>query len=446
MTSALNLRICWLAACAVLFGNALNAQAPQYSIVDLGTIGVGDSQAYSINNYGQVTGYFYDASVNLNRAFLYSDGIMSDLGALAGKESSGRGINDLAHVTGYFQINGRNHAFAYANGAVLDLGTLGGGASAGDAINESGEIAGSSFLADDTTQHAFLYSNGQMRDLGTLGGNSSIGFAINNLGEVTGFAGKTDGVSHAFLYSKGQMIDLGTLGGVGSTGTGINDRGQVTGYSDVSGSSLLHAFLCSDGQMTDLGTLNGNETIAFSINNSGQVVGNWRTAGFTENGFLYSGGRMYDLNAIAQPSGGITHIQLVPVGRSINDRGQIACTGKIGVSTHALLLTPKPQLTSISKSPVDGHIRLTGFGLTAQNYSVEAAPTPNGPWDKIGTVTTNEDGTFQFSDSTSATTRFYRLTYDNSLHITHHEPPAERLTPASLFRTLSSRHCVRESR
>ena len=73
--------------------------------------------------------------------------------------------------------------------------------------------------------------------------------------------------------------------------------------------------------MTDLGTLGGRGGIAFSINNDGQVVGMALVADDeTNHAFLYTGGTMYDLNALVVP-------RLVGVtlgdARAINDRGQI---------------------------------------------------------------------------------------------------------------------------
>lgn len=55
-----------------------------------------------------------------------------------------------------------------------------------------------------------------------------------------------------------------------------------------------------------------------------------------EHGFLYSLGRMYDLNDLLVDKKGWEIIS----AQDINDKGQIACVGKRKYTTRALLLTP----------------------------------------------------------------------------------------------------------
>jgi probable HAF family extracellular repeat protein len=137
-------------------------------------------------------------------------------------------------------------------------------------------------------------------DLGTLGGNFSIGSGINGSGHVTGYAGLSSGLADAFLYD-GTMHDLGTLGGTGSGGSGINASGQVTGGAQTTGDAAVHAFL-------------------YDI-----VHG------------------MVDLNSLINPSSG----WVLDSGNAINDLGQITGNGAIGGQTHAFLLTPVPEPSSL---------------------------------------------------------------------------------------------------
>ena len=52
-------------------------------------------------------------------------------------------------------------------------------------------------------------------------------------------------------------------------------------------------------------------------------------------GFLYSNGKMYDLNSLIPPNSG----WVIEVGQGINDKGEIAATGTLNGTQHALLLT-----------------------------------------------------------------------------------------------------------
>ena len=74
-------------------------QAVEYTITDLGTLGLDYSWAQGINDSGQVVGESRLAS-GLNRAFLYETGNMTDLGTLGGDESRAHGINNSGQVVG----------------------------------------------------------------------------------------------------------------------------------------------------------------------------------------------------------------------------------------------------------------------------------------------------------------------------------------------------------
>src|SRR3974390_377617 len=114
-----------------------------YSVTDLGSVAPGSvSFPSAINQKGEVAGTstFVGAP---NRAFLYSNGMMTSLGTLGGNISAGLGINDFGQLVGYsYTSTGVEHAFVYSGGVMTDLGTMGGSVSGAAAINNSGQIAG----------------------------------------------------------------------------------------------------------------------------------------------------------------------------------------------------------------------------------------------------------------------------------------------------------------
>src|SRR5688572_11757020 len=71
-----------LAVSLLLIAPALGsvAPAPTYIVIDLGSLGVNDSEARAINNAGQVTGIAHCPGVCAH-AFLYTNGAMLDLDA-----------------------------------------------------------------------------------------------------------------------------------------------------------------------------------------------------------------------------------------------------------------------------------------------------------------------------------------------------------------------------
>jgi probable HAF family extracellular repeat protein len=193
------------------------------------------SQVSAVNNVGQVAGTFVSGVTSSRaEAFLWNAGTLIGLGALGGAGSQAYGINDLGQVVGSSGVGSGSavHAFLYSGAALADLGTLGGTNSVAYAINNSGQIVGSSQTADDASGHAFLYSAGAMTDLGTLGGADSQADGINGNGLIVGWARTANGERHAFLWNAGQMMDLNSVVSLGGhavlvEAAAINDAGQI---------------------------------------------------------------------------------------------------------------------------------------------------------------------------------------------------------------------------
>ncbi len=302
-----------------------------YDVTDLGTLGGPTSDAWSINNYGQIVGSSSLPGGATTHAFLY-DGTMFDLGTLAGGNSEAHAVNDSGQVAGYSD----GHAFLYDDGVMQDLGTLGGTYSTAYSINNAGQVVGYSYATffGDRDTHAFLF-NGEMMDLGTLGGSQSFGYGINDASQVVGFSRTTQDDPHAFLYD-GTMIDLGTLGGRESVGYAINGNGQVTGYAAVVGDGSFHLFLY-DGVMRDLGTLNDSFLSSpQSINDAGAIVGTALFRSDPARAFLYDGSRILDLNDLIRSDSR----WYLSGARAINNLGQIVGIGNHNGQNRAFLLTP----------------------------------------------------------------------------------------------------------
>jgi probable HAF family extracellular repeat protein len=363
-----------MAATILILAGLQTAQAqPEYRVTVIAP-GFGNG----INSQGDVCGTLSSNS----HAFLYKKGRLTDLGVLAippnstNNSSFAYELNDSDIVVGHiFDASGGGNfaedSFLDQKGKMVVIATGSGDGGFGSevgGINNAGEVvgthdAGGSTTAtppvvplDAATPRAFFYRNGQLFDVGTLGGDFSYGLGINNAGQIVGISDTTAGPFHweAFLYSNGRMQVIGGAQTVNFTPVAINDNGWITGtlappetQSPANGgdsadptvpdpSNPGFAVLYVGGQLTNLGTLarfTGSEGV--SINNSGTIIGEL-TGGPTPGAFIYTGGRMFNLNHLVEGGWKITDVG------HINDAGQIAATGTMPGSavTYALLLAP----------------------------------------------------------------------------------------------------------
>ncbi len=256
--------------------------------------------------------------------------VITDLGTLAaaGGTSFSNGVNNRGQVVGDSTTKaGSRRAFLWQNGRMRDLGTLPGERSVGSsavAINERGQIAGNSWGTGQASSHAVLWEKGTVRDLGTLGGKRSYATAINDRGQVVGKSTTKTGAEHAFLWQDGKMRDLGKFGWPGA----INDRGQIVGWGrfPTDGRGEAHAALWESGRLRDLGPP-GRPGGATGINERGQIVGGVSSLDCSRLMVWTRQTPSVDrLALLRSPCMGGNHD--VEGHAAINERGQIAATGK----------------------------------------------------------------------------------------------------------------------
>jgi probable HAF family extracellular repeat protein len=289
----------------------------------------------AINNKGDVAGsvgYYTTAAETFGSGFLYAAGKTIPVGF--DQVSTANGINDSAEVVGQTDSEPPNplapppQAFLFSNGSQIEIDTVQGRRSAAYSINNGGHIAGSlstgtcatPFSCNLGDTHAFLYAGSGLIDLGTLGGDFSEGRGINNLGEITGGSNRTaGGVNHLFLYTQGSLHDLGTVGGKPTEGIQINDKKEIIGSP---------SFLYRDGEFRAL------PIVPSGINNRGDIVGGRAEANGSNHAFLYSDGKVVDLNRLLTDPA----LTLLTGAAGINDRGQIVASGLNG---QIYILTPQ---------------------------------------------------------------------------------------------------------
>jgi probable HAF family extracellular repeat protein len=263
---------------------------------------------------------------NIQHAFAWRNGHLTDLGALPGENSSavyelsGSGVGAGFSENGLVDPNtgtAAGVAVLFENGKVIDLGTLPGGhESFAQDINDRGQVAGFSsngtpdpfsFFGWGTQTRGFIWQHGMMTDLGTLGGTDTGVANLNQRGQIDGQSSTnnpTDGsfpTVDPYLWENGHMRDLGSLGGTfGGVGDqGLNERGEVAGTSNLAGDQTSHPYLWNGKKMIDLGTLGGDNGSANAVNDDGDVVGSADLPSGTHDGYLWKNGTMHDLAPVA---------------------------------------------------------------------------------------------------------------------------------------------------
>jgi probable HAF family extracellular repeat protein len=331
------------------FANRARAVVPEYTLLDLNTLGGGSIEVTGVNSAGQVVGYS-TTSTGSRRGFLTAansaiDPVTSLLPLLSGgNTNTAFGINSSGVVTGWSNSSGGDRMVRYNGGTATSLGTIQGNFSYGEAITDAGRIVGSSSTQNgqNPSFRATLYNGSSLFNLGALSSSDdSFAYSINSTGSVVGYSGDPAGAfANAFLWTPtvpngttGTMVDLGNLGGDFNYAFDINDTGQIVGGAG-------HAFLRNPGgSMQDLGTLGGTSSEARGINNLGMIVGMARNAAAANHAFIHVDGAMHDLNDLIPAGGSLTLMR----ARAINDLGQI---GGVGTTTtgalHGFLLTPLP--------------------------------------------------------------------------------------------------------
>jgi probable HAF family extracellular repeat protein len=119
--------------------------------------------AQAINDNGEVVG-LGELTGQLNGpCHAYDFTTKTDLGTLGGQNSDAYGINNSGQIVGYAATaSGAWHPFLYSNGHMIDLGSFDDVYTAGTAfeINNAGQIVGDMENPATGAYRAFLYSGG----------------------------------------------------------------------------------------------------------------------------------------------------------------------------------------------------------------------------------------------------------------------------------------------
>lgn len=215
------------------------------TMVNLGAlISGGESDGRDVNDLGQVVG---SSDVNPpaeTRPFRWQNGIMTQLPSFGGTYAAAEAINNAGVIAGWSDQNSSTssrRAFVYSNGILTNLGTLVGPSVAND-INDNGEVVGRAENGSGVDR-AVKFQNGQVINLGGLAGNrDSYAVSINNNGQIVGWGYDANGGYEALRYEPTGPVRLNTLISPASGwdlwwAEDINDKGEIAGYGNQNGTN-----------------------------------------------------------------------------------------------------------------------------------------------------------------------------------------------------------------
>jgi uncharacterized membrane protein len=355
---------------AAALAPAAYADAPSYTIVDLGVVGTGTAS--------QAMGTSPDGSIVVGRslgtqyaAYTWTaGGGMVALPNLAGRNFA---VANDANNAGLAVGTSSTTAFGssplpvmWNNGTVTAL-TMPAGYTAGQAnsVNAAGVIAGA--VGSGSAQRGALYVGGVGSVITATTANGSfmtVAFGINDAGLVvgTGIDPNNAAVNVGMVYNSvtGVMSSVGALpGGNGALNFAVSNSGYVVGSSMLNQGSGNSFIWSAGGGMVPIGlppaTIQGS---ARGVNDAGWVVGT--ASGVFAVPYLYADGTTYSLQSLLPAgSGWDLSTNTSSSAMAITNDGSIVGTAVHNGLTHAY------QMTLVSSVPEPGTwaLMLAGLGV-----------------------------------------------------------------------------------
>jgi len=218
-----------------------------------GLIGTaGQSWAFSINNRDDIAGAYTDSSLALHGYVLHADHSITRIDFPGGVDTQAFGVNDLGEVIGiYNDAQGNGHAFLLREGRYRNIDLPGGVANQGTepfSINDRGEIVGEFANTDGTQGFGYLQKPDGRFTLTTAPGSApqqTFYISINNRQQILGSFLDINNGNHNFLKTGDDFRPFDVPASFGASSVSvqtINDEDEIVGfYFDAS--NRAHGFV-----------------------------------------------------------------------------------------------------------------------------------------------------------------------------------------------------------
>ena len=263
---------------AVTLASLAQSTTVAYAYTTIDFPGADRTEAFGINEAGQIVGHFFDATGQ--HGFL-KDGdnyVAFDVG-LDG--TSALGINDVPQIVGFASDQG----FLKDGNLIVPIAVAESNFTVAWGINSAGSVVGT--FNDDFGTHGFLKDGDDILPIDGLNASFTEATGINDSGEIVGNYVRA-GQFQAFKLSGGTLSVIQAPAAITTEAHDINQHGQIVG-TFVDPNSVVHGFVMSDSGISIIdapGAASPNFTQAKGINDAGMVVGWFDEGGGRVHGFL----------------------------------------------------------------------------------------------------------------------------------------------------------------
>jgi len=237
-------------------------------------------------------------------------------------------INDAGQVAGFYSAYDGFHGFVLDGTGLTVIDVPPGPNTEAFGINNLGKIVGhaapDSFLKDGASVEILRYP-GSLRD------PSTIAIGINDLDHVVGRYIDSD--SHGFIKVGPAYTRVAVPGAVLTELTGINNSGDIVGSYALSG-GVSESFLLRGGDLQVVAVPSASLTAAHGINSAGQISGTFLGDGKVAHGFVRSCASVSVIDVPGATAPNYTQV------RGINDLGQVVGRFDDSAGTHGFVATP----------------------------------------------------------------------------------------------------------
>jgi hypothetical protein len=272
-------------------------------------------------------------------------------------------INEKGQVAGYFMQTGVSPPGGFLRDLDRTITTFDAGfGTAAFSISATGVITGYFNSAPPpvptSTRRGFVRDPfGNFTTFDPLGSISTMPQSINAGGDVTGYYNDANRVIHGFVRRDelGELISFDPPGSVQTMALSINAKGDITGFYNEA-NNVVHGFVRQPGgEIVSFDAPESKGTFPASINNAGAITGYYTVANGRAFGF------------VRHPDGKFTSFDpgANTFPRSINNKGAIAGSYTNDTGTHGFVRAPNGSVTSFD--PLPGVCFVPSFTLPTTN-------------------------------------------------------------------------------